>query len=152
MAVTSLRVDTRFSSGKWVLLAAGASSIVVGSVGVVVGRSSTVCGVFVVVGLALLGASAVATYGHEQGLPIVAGLVTVGPAPSDVVIDNDRVVAVASDEASRRLAQQDRDTHRAHTQLASATYLALLVVVAIVLVLGATLAVVVVVLVLLGGL
>jgi hypothetical protein len=150
MAVTSLRVDTRFSSGKWVLLAAGASSIVVGSVGVVVGRSSTVCGVFVVVGLALLGASAVATYGHEQALPIVAGLV--GPAPSDVVIDDDRVVAVRSDEASRRLAQQDRDTHRAHTQLASATYLALLVVVAIVLALGATLAVVVVALVLLGGL
>jgi hypothetical protein len=139
MAVTLRRVHTRMSSAKPVLLVAGVGSIAVATAGIVVGRSSTLCCVFVVVGCALIGTSAIATYSSEQGFL------------SDVVIDDDRVFALRGEGASHRLARRDRDMHRAHSQLVSATYLVLLLVVASVLVLFATLAVLVVVLLLLGG-
>jgi hypothetical protein len=151
MAVTLRRVHTRFSSAKRLLLVAGVGSIVVATAGIVLGRSSTLCCVFVVVGCAVIGASAIATYGREQSLPLLAGFATLRPVPGAVVIDDDDVFALRGTDASRRLARRDRDTHRAHPQLVSATLLALLLVAASVLVLFATLAVLFVVLLLLGG-
>jgi hypothetical protein len=102
-----------------VLLAAGEGSIVAATVGMFVGRSPTLCGVFVVVGAVLIGASPFAPRSPERYDAVVRARREVAEVADVVVVNTDDVTRVRSQHGERP---------GGYTKLTSAIYLVFLLV------------------------